>query len=132
MSPTLPPSSRCLGLSSPSPSYRIVLRMRCSVRVPSLSIRRDPQQREGGVPDRPHLQVRQGHRALPLQEEDQSPDVHGVVGEVPEDPEGGTAGVPAVPRAGDQVPGRTELQGHGDFTSVRLERWTQTSKFCKF
>jgi hypothetical protein len=38
-------------------------------------------------------------------------DVHFVVGEVPEDLEGGTAGVPAVPRAGDQVPGRTELQG---------------------
>jgi hypothetical protein len=34
---------------------------------------RDPQQREGGVPDRRHLQARQGHRALPLQEEDQSP-----------------------------------------------------------
>ncbi|PWZ17661.1 40S ribosomal protein S4 [Zea mays] len=51
------------------------------------------------------------HHALPLQEEDQSLDVHGVVGEVPEDPEGGAAGVPAVPRAGDQVPGRTELQG---------------------
>uniref|UniRef100_A0A453NII9 aldehyde oxygenase (deformylating) n=2 Tax=Aegilops tauschii subsp. strangulata TaxID=200361 RepID=A0A453NII9_AEGTS len=33
-----------------------------------------------------------------------------VVGEVPEDPEGGARGVPAVPRAGHQVPGRAELQ----------------------
>jgi hypothetical protein len=34
---------------------------------------RDPQQREGGVPDRRHVQARQGHRAVPLQEEDQGP-----------------------------------------------------------
>ncbi|XP_048530335.1 uncharacterized protein LOC125509412 isoform X3 [Triticum urartu] len=65
---------------------------------------RDPQGHHRGLHDRRHLQARQGHRALPLQEEDPRHDDDAVDGEVPEDPEGGGGGGPAVPGAGDQVP----------------------------
>lgn len=34
---------------------------------------RDPQQRQGRLPHRRHLQARQSHRPLPLQKKDQSP-----------------------------------------------------------
>uniref|UniRef100_A0A453KW90 Uncharacterized protein n=1 Tax=Aegilops tauschii subsp. strangulata TaxID=200361 RepID=A0A453KW90_AEGTS len=65
---------------------------------------RDPQGHHRGLHDRRHLQARQGHRALPLQEEDPRHDDDAVDGEVPEDPEGGGGGGPAVPGAGHQVP----------------------------
>ncbi|KAG2584216.1 hypothetical protein PVAP13_6KG287900 [Panicum virgatum] len=70
----------------------------------------DPRGHGGGVPDRRHLQARPRHRALPLPEEGPRHDADGVGGEVPEDPGGGAAGVPAVPGPGHRVPVGPALQ----------------------
>ncbi|XP_066390270.1 uncharacterized protein [Miscanthus floridulus] len=71
---------------------------------------RDPQGHGRGVPDGRHVQARQGHRAVPVQEEGPRHDDDPLDGAVPEDPEGGAGEVPALPGAGDQVPVRAALQ----------------------